>query len=258
MHIRRSLRSLVCALAVLATAAPAVAYTIYLKDGSRIIAQDKYVVKGELALITMPSGTESSLPAAEIDVARTEAANVSNLGGTAMLIEGGQATDLQKSKPAASRVRLQDLIRKNEAGLRASATAPAAGESPGALQQAEQPTGGKRVLLQDPELAGDIRGLITARGVTAVVVFRGPTARRPLLVFGTTSEGAVFKALLTASNALLELGKQTPGRVDGFQLVCETDDGGLGARFDLSPEDALGIVSGRYEITRYFVDNVEF
>jgi len=194
MRTRRLLRPIAC-LAVALAAGPALAYTIYLKDGSRIVAQDKYVVKGKLAIITMPSGTESSLPASEIDVERTEAANVSNLGGTAMLIEGGEAKDLQKTKPIQSRVRLQDLIREKEAGLRGSVAAPTSVQAPGAIREADRSTDGKRVLLPDPELAGTIRGLITAHGVTAVEVFRGPSPTRPLLVFETTSEAAVFKAL---------------------------------------------------------------
>jgi len=255
------IRSWIPLLALALAATPALAYTIYLKDGSRIVAQEKYEVQGDLAIITLPSGTKSSLSASEIDVERTEKANKSNLGSTAVMIEGGEAKDLEKAPPPPKKANLQDLIRSKSAEQLGATDAAAPPDSPVTRvldQRGRVARDGKRVLLADTDLAGAIRGFITSHGVTAVEVYRGAVERQPLLVFETSSEGAVFKALLTASQALIKIRGDRPGKVDGFEMVCETADGGLGARFALSPDDAAAIATGKYEITRYFVDNVQF
>lgn len=259
----RPLRPLVVLVVLLTAvaAAPALAYTIYLKDGSRIVAKDKYVVRGSLALITLPSGTKSSIAASEIDVARTEAANKSNIG-TAVSIEGGQAVELQKKSAAPPKPQLKDYIRSNAGGLRAPAqTAPPPAnrtDTPAAALRMESRGAPARGPLSDTALAGEIRGFIGARGVASIDVHQGQSPKVPLLVFGTSSEGALFKALVVASNALLHLENVKPGAVEGFEVLCETPDGGLGGRFDLTPKLAADLISGRYEITRFFVENVRF
>jgi hypothetical protein len=248
-------------LGVALAAAPASAYTIYLKDGSRIVAKEKYVVRGNLALITLPSGTQSSIAASEIDAARTEQANKSNIG-TAVAIEGGKAVDLQQKAPPPPRPRLQDYIKSNAGGLRApdKAAPPAAtaANTPAAALRRSERAAPSRAPLPDTALAGEIRGFATARGVSSIDVHQGSSPKRPLLVFGTSSEGALFKALVVASNTLLHLESTKPGAIEGFDVLCETPDGGLGGRFELTPKLASDLVSGRYEITRFFVENVRF
>ncbi len=250
------------ALLVALAAGPALAYTIYLKDGSRIIAKEKYVVRGSLALIVLPSGTQSSLALTEIDVPRTDQANQSNIG-TAEVIEGGKTVELKKQAPPPPRPVLQDFIRSTSGGLRAPGqTGPAQpllADSPAAMiKKALRNPATARVPLADTALAGEIRGFVASRGVTSVDIYQGVAAKRPLLVLSTSSEGALFKALVVASNALLHLESTKAGAVEGFELLCETPDGGMGGRFDLTPKLAADLVSGRYEITRFFVENVRF
>ena len=72
---RRSLTLTV--LLVLGLAIPAHAYTIYLKDGSTLIAKEKYRVEEGKAIITLQNGTQTFIDASEIDVARTERTNMS-------------------------------------------------------------------------------------------------------------------------------------------------------------------------------------
>jgi hypothetical protein len=250
-------------------AMPAFAYTIYLKDGSRLIAKEKYEVRGDLAIFIQDSGTQASIPFDQIDVKRTDEVNIDNVG-TAYVIEGGQATDLRKSDTKApSQKRIQDMIRDNEAGIRPEVASPTALQVlPAATATTPSPTNSavrakvrSGIAYQpfpDRALAGEIRGFVTGRGMTAVEVYAGTSATRPLLVYGTSSEGAVFKALLTAANALLHFQSARPGAIDGIELLCETPDGGLGGRFSLSPEQASDIVSGKTEITKFYVDNVIF
>lgn len=255
MRLNRPLALLVLAL----FATPVLAYTIYLKDGSRLVAQEKYVIDGDQAVIVLPSGTLSMIAASEIDVERTEEANQSRLSGTAMVIEGGFVTDIKETAPPPKRVTLQDKIRSNEAGMRPAparmpvVSAPRTGTSSSRKGQAFE-----RALYPNTGLATDILGFAAARGVSGLAVYRGETAKRPLLVFATGSEGSVFKALVVSSNALLFMQNTRPGTMDAFEVLCETDDGASAGRFILTSQLAADLVAGHYEITRFYVDNVIF
>ena len=99
-------------------APPASAYTIYLKDGSRILARDKYGVDGDRAIITLENGTETFLAFAEIDVERTEEANQGNLGN-ALVFEDGRFVERTETGPATiARDTVADLIDRGEATVR--------------------------------------------------------------------------------------------------------------------------------------------
>lgn len=263
--MRASVRRLALVLA-LASAAPGLAYTIFLKDGSQILAKQKYVVRGDKAIITLPSGTETAIAATEIDVARTEQANLQDLG-TAILIDDGKSGRLPSGPAATPRQpEIGDLIRRGGAGVRdegvapgapgAAATPPATGVSARPRGFEDRPTV-TRTPLRDTDLAGAIRAYIGERGLPVEVV-QGPTPRRPLLVFETESEGNVFRALLASAAALVDTQKRFPGAVDSVEMICQTSDGNLAARFTLSPQQAADLLAQRLEITRFFVDYVQF
>ena len=257
MRFARTLVPLLVAL----VAAPGFAYTVYLKDGSRLIAKEKYEIRGDKAILILPSGTPSMIDASEIDVERTEAANQSRLSGTAMVIEGGEAKELQdkKAKPV-PKPRIQDLIRANEAGIREAPERPQPSAEPraGATAGNRASPAPTRAPYPDAGVAADIRGFATARGVSSIGVYNSGRSRTPLVVFETDSEGSVFKALVVSANALLQLEAQNPASVEALEVVCETADGSLGGRFDLTPQLARELISGQYEITRFFVENVDF
>ena len=73
--IRKGLVRLLLVAGLALLTASAGAYTIVFKDGSSLITLEKYRIEGDLALATLPSGTPTSFPAAEIDVERTEQIN---------------------------------------------------------------------------------------------------------------------------------------------------------------------------------------
>jgi hypothetical protein len=250
------LRALACALAVALAAAPVLAYTIVLKDGSRIVAKSKYTIQGDLALITLPSGTQSAYPASEIDVDKTEQMNRQDLG-TAIVIEGGKVKPLDTSAAPPKKSSLQDLIQKRPSGL----------PEPPETVQTRAPVGSERRLrpgpsgrspMRDPNLANEIKAFLITRGVAADV-YEGAGPRRILLVFETSAEGPVFKALVASATALLQIRQQFPDRVDVFEVICEVPDtAGLGGRFTLTPTQAADLISGRIDLTRFYVENVEF
>lgn len=250
--------------AAMLVAAPALAYTIYLKDGSTLLSKSKYVVRGDKAIILTQSGTETALPLAEIDIPRTEAANQQDLG-TAILIEGGEAKDLsQAAPPAPAQSQLGDLIRRGAAGPAAgSEAAPGTGagdsgiERPRGFDDGSGPVRPSRSAFAAAPVAAAIKEFIGTQGLP-VEVARGSSPRRALLVFETESEANVFRALVTSAAALEQIRQQFPGSLDAFELLCETSSGSLGARFTLTPAQAADLLAGRAEITRFFFEKVEF
>src|SRR5579864_1195741 len=56
-------------------AGPLAAYTVWMKDGSSIVARGPYEVKKGKAIITLINGEQSFIDASQIDAARTAAAN---------------------------------------------------------------------------------------------------------------------------------------------------------------------------------------
>lgn len=260
----RPIRRLILVLAATLVAGPALAYTIYLKDGSKILAKSKYEVRGNQAVITLPSGTKTAIAASEIDVAKTEELNKQDLG-TAILIEDGKAQGMTTAPapPPDSREKLSALIKSGAANVGASG--PTAGATSAPAAAAPRPRGFDEQAdarksyapLVDTSLAAAIKEYVGGRGLP-VEVAQGTVARRPLLVYETESEGNVFRALLTSAAALIEMRTRYGGSVDGFQLLCETSDGSLAARFTLTPAQAADLLAGREEISRFFVDHVEF
>ena len=118
-------RNLSLALVLLLVAAPIAAYTIYLKDGSRLIAREKYTLDGERALILLQNGTQTFLAASEIDVPRTDAANRNNYG-TAMVLQDGELIDSAPQTDAGRQETLTELAGRSPAQRREQAPPPGA------------------------------------------------------------------------------------------------------------------------------------
>ena len=249
------------ALLALFSAGRATAYTVHLKDGSSIVVKKKYVVQGDKAILVLPSGTESALPLAEIDVAKTDAANQDDLG-TAIVIENGKATSLaQSTPPPAGKQTLRDLLQQRAAaqGGAREAGAVAIDATPGRGRADRPPTShAGQAPLRDVPLSTEIRTFIFGRGITSLEVQQGATARKPRLVFQTSTETQVFRAIQAGSGALIEAREKYPGQVEGFELICDAPAGGRGGHFNLTPEQAADIISGRITLPAYFVQYVEF
>ena len=236
------------------------AYTIHLKDGSSIVAKKKYTIQGDKAILVLPSGTETALPLAEIDVALTEANNQDDIG-TAIVIENGKATNLtQATPPPKGKQTLKDLLQERAAGQ----TFRKPGEvvldaTPGSGGITRPPTSHTgQAPLRDVPLSTEIRTFIFGRGITNLEVQQGASSRKPRLVFQTSSETQVFRALKVSAGALIAVREKFPGQVESVELLCAGPAGGSGGRFSLTPPQAADLVAGRIDLPTYFVQNVEF
>lgn len=262
MTPRTALRTALAAFTLLcALSAPAWSYTIYLKDGSKLLAEEKYKVRGDKAIIRLETGTETMLPLSEIDVPRTDEANVGGLGKV-LVIEGGKAQDLARNDaPPPRKQTLQDLIQARgpqaEGGGGTAEPAPVRRPRAEAAQAQSDDILG-RPPLRNVELAGTIRTFLFGRGVTSVEVLQGSTARRPLLVFSTATEGQVFKALAASATTLIHVREKSPGDVDSFDVVCRAADGGNAGRFTMTEANAADLLAKRITMPEYYVQYVQF
>jgi hypothetical protein len=255
-----ALLALVAAASLLLASA---AYTIVLKDGSTLVAKEKYTVQNGRAIITLLNGTQTFVRADQIDVKKTEQANKLGLG-TGVLVPGSpQDVGTVPAQPRKDET-LADLIHKQGAGPR---------EVPGNKRQKDQPAAGKLLktkagyndlstLPRRPYAHADVTAQLQqffhAQGFDEVEIWEGTQSDRPLIEISTNSEGSVFKALSTAANGLLQIRTTFPNRLSAFQVLLTTPARERAGQFELTPEMATELVSKKVDVTAFFVKNVQF
>ncbi len=260
---------LLCALVLLFAATSTAAYTIFLKDGSKIIAKDKYRIEGDQAFITLPSGTETFLPADQIDVERTRTANAKELG-TAIVIEGGQRRRIDPNKPTAKRRerRPSDIVRQGDGSTRlpipssrttAEPKEPAKTSTQGLMAtNAVDLTRMDRAPLANADLSTEIETLFAGQGVDAVRVYRGTTSQRPFIHVIASSEAAVFRTLTACANTLSQLRERHGAQIEGLELLMLTSTRGHAGQFFITPDLARQLNDKEIEPSEFFVRNVQF
>ncbi|MEO8504497.1 MAG: hypothetical protein ABI609_11415 [Acidobacteriota bacterium] len=258
-----SLIVLAVALAVaVLSARSADAYTIYLKDGSRLVAAEKYKIKGDKALITLQNGTVTTIKASEIDVARSDQANTGNYG-TAVVLEGSKVADTPAPPPAAA-PGLSDLIASRAVGPRDLPEVKRAAP-PQAVEVAAGKTAGGfadfTTLPHNPlalEVSSEIQKSFFEHGLREISIWRGTKPDRALVEVSVTSEATAFKALAVAAKVLDEFRTKHPGTISGIELSLTSSQNGRAGQFLMTPEQAADLLANKVEITAYYVDNLQF
>lgn len=257
-------RSILLLIALVLAGAPAFAYTIYLKDGSKLVAREKYLVDGDRAIITLPNGTRTSLALAEIDVPRSDQANKSNYGD-AMVLEGGSVKELSRDDIPQRQQTLGDLIARGEASARAlpetRRAAPARPTTERARPAAPSSVDFRRLPLtpwSQEELTQEIKRFFLAEGLDDVRIWAGTSPDRPLVEVITDSEASVFGALRAAAASLTEVHSTHASEVALLELLMVTSAGERAGQFVLTPQMAADLASDGVEVSAFFVHNVQF
>ena len=242
----------------------AAAYVIVLKDGSRIMAEEKYRVEGERAIIELPNGTVTFIALDQIDVQATDKANEAGYG-KALVIEGGEARERTEadSAPEAERRRtLADLVAERDADRtrlepqrrRQPATGPLRRTPAGFVDFQTIP----RQPLRDVELTTQIQGAFRGRGIDELELYQGSEAGRIFVEVTTASEASVFRALEVAAETLLAVREEHGGRVSALELLLATPDRQRAGQFVLTPEMARELAEDEVQVAEFFVEHVEF
>lgn len=244
----------VCALlAVLG--APLAAYTVVLKDGSKLIAQQAPAVDGDEAIIVLQSGTRTSIASAEIDFERTREANRHELG-SAMVLEGGELTTQPIQTEPTQEKRLSDLIesrRERGAANRAPVT-----RDRGGSQTSGTLAGGERAPYRNLPVLEAIQGAFRSQGVNTAKIYQGSAEDRLLIEVETNSEAAVFRSIKVAAGALSHVRANISAEIEAFELVLTTSSRSRAGEFLMTTEQAAAVTEGKIEISNYFVSQVRF
>lgn len=239
-------------LTVAALASPALAYTVYLKDGSRLIAAEQPVIEDGQAIITLQSGTRTSIAASEIDLERTREANKEDYG-TALVLEEGSFTELNEQDLDPRRDRLSDVAAGSSLGSRPRARRPTS------LSASEELGNWQRVPYRaNLDLATEILAVFRGQGIEQVAIYQGTANRRLLIELPANSESAVFRGLKITAGALTRARGLYPEEVDAFELVMTTAQGGRAGQFLITADEAAELLAEGTELSSFFVANVRF
>ena len=260
----RRLKLLPILLLALATVGPLFAYTIYLKDGSTLIAREKFRVEEGKAIITLQNGTQTFIDASEIDVPRTERVNQGNYGTAFFIDEEGQVVEAPVS-PVEQRQRLADVASRAEptVSTRSPATRPETGPSTEANYHRTYTgfidlTVFPRTPYRDLDIAVETSRFLRALGVNDFKVFQGTAGQRAFLEMTTNSEASVFRSLEAAADTLIHLRNQFPDQVQEFEVLLTTSNRDRAGQFLIDAETARQLADTGVDTAAFFIQNVQF
>jgi hypothetical protein len=260
---RPALLALLGLLAASSLMLAAAAYTVVLKDGSTLVAKEKYTVQNGRAIITLLNGTQTFVPADQIDIKRTEQQNRLGIGSGVLIPGSPQDVGTVPVQPRKDET-LADLIHKQGAGAR---------DVPGTKRQKDQPAAGRllktkagyddfstfpRKPYPHADVTAQLQQFFHAQGLEAVEIYEGTQSDRPLIEISTNSEGSVFKALNTAATALLQVQSTFPNRLSAFEVLLTTPSHERAGQFVLTPDMATELVAKKVDLAYFFVHNVQF
>jgi hypothetical protein len=252
--------AVVLALALGWAGTAAATYVIYTKDGKRIEAREKPVLQGKRLIYTNPLGTQQSIALDEFDQERSDKVNKEGLGNAYPLDDpGGSRSSLpapEEKKPSLSEY-IRQHGRKN-----VDASRPDAPQ--GELVKTMREDGARAVraaaaeppaVMMDPQITEAFMRAMDGSSVKGVKLSQIASGVR--VTATTENEQQVFLALVACARGLKE--SRAAGKpLDKAELVFATSMGEAAARFDLSPNDADNLLTGRVTPARFFVSNVVF
>ena len=251
----RSLRIAVITILGLLLPAAGSAYTIVFRDESTLVALRKYEIRDGQALVTLPSGTQTTFPLGEIDVDKTEKINqlgvkrgiLLNRPDTQVLRRANQ----QESQTIADLVRLHQLAKPVSLGQKdiSEIRRTQAGNL-------DLFTLGRNIPSSENE-AAVVREHLEEIGLRLFRIFAGTRESRLLLDFTTNTDTEVFAALLASAAALSETRQLYPS-LEALELIMSTSSRTRAAQFVLRPPAAEMLIQGVVSPADFFLQNVQF
>lgn len=254
----RTIRIPILLMLALLAAAPVLAYTVILKDGSRIISREEPTIEGTKAIIILQNGTRTSIEASEIDFEQTRGANTGNYG-SAEVIDDGTMTEIPSSTKAPKRETLADLIAKRGDSTTSRPPPPRTQRQapPRAAQGTLDFQNLQRRPFNDLEAASQVRQLFRGQGVDEILIYQGSESDHLLLEVVTNSEASVFRSLEAAGRVLLALG-EAGASVTAFEVVLTTSEREPAGQFLFTEQEARLLADNQMEVSAFFVDQVRF
>ena len=260
--MRRTAVLLACVLTTL-LALPLEAYTIYLKDGSTLVAKEKYRVEDGKALIVLQNGTQTFIDAAEIDVEKTERINKSNYGTAFFIDEEGKV--IEAPVTPTERQTLADIASSTDPtpNTRSRATRPEAIEATGTDYPRTDAgfvdlTVIPRTPYRDMDISVEIARFLRSLAVSDFKVFQGTAPKRIFLEMTANSEATVFRNVEAAADTLVHLRNQYPDQVEELEVLLITSNRDRAGQFLIDPELAALLGNKSTDTAAFFIANVQF
>jgi hypothetical protein len=262
--MRRSplVRYVLPGLCALWLAAPLAAYTIFMKDGSKLQARTKYTVEGNRAIIELFNGTKTFVPLAKVDVKKTDEFNKVNYGNAEVLPGAPQELPPSEGTGGPKEKTLTEMMARGEAGVRAlpenrRPAAPMTGSKAKLPGGAYDLVSWARKPFADVAVATELKRLLSQQGLEEVEIYEGTKAERPFVEVTTNSEGSVFRAL-AGTVATLPLLRQTYSKVGVLEVLMLTTERERAGQFTITPEMANDIATKKVDLISFYLKNVQF
>ncbi len=248
--MRRHMTLMILSLVLAAAAAGATSgYVVVLKNGHRIPAQKTLEIEGKNAIITLVSGTVTSLPLCQVDLVATQRYNQLGLG-SALTLEG-LYQNTPGPTPTPDRPLGSYATLSGAKPMLGSAETPTPTPTPGIMLR-NQPYPEKRI-------DEAFRQIFDERHL---YLFHTSVGTKPdyFFVQGVTdSEREVFQTLKLTAEAYSMIHdldpKQSPAAVE---LEMVTSGGKPAGTFRLTIDDARSLATGAVSVEQFYVKNVLF
>lgn len=241
----------------------AAGYTLVLKDGSRMVAREKYEVQGDTALITLLNGTQTRIDLVEIDIERTEVENAQGALGTAIVVteRGAERYRSNSQRPAAART-LSDLIRERQQRAAAQDGDADATDAEGlSVRTTAAGFNDLSSLRRTPHpsdaITDRVSSLLTSGGVSQFRIFQGTQPEYVFVEAVASNEDEVFEALGTLAEVAMTLDREHDD-VSGLEVLLTAKNRSRAGQFLFTPENAPLLINERMTTSDFFLEYVEY
>ncbi len=235
------------ALLLLAHNAHAV-YVIALRNGTRIVAREKYQVKGPNAVFATRTGTLTSIPVSQIDVEATDKINSLHLGDAQAL----DWVDVQKTTATPT----PTMPVSSLGHIRPDLAKP--------IADAAKPTPTPGVSYRDKRYHDPQVDQAFQQGLESyhLYLYRTSEGTQPTYLFieiQVNGQPETLKALQAVTQTYVLLAEKAPTRLpERVEVQMLNESGKEAGVFRISPDDAAQLVSGKVTPENFYIQHVIF
>ncbi len=223
-------------------------YVLILRNGGRVVARDKYQVKGPNALFVSKIGTYTSIPLSQIDVEATDKVNSQGLGDAQLLAW----VDAKKVVPTPTPTPLITALGHLQEGLAAK------------IGDAALPTPTPGITFRDTHYRDPQVEEAFQQGLESyhLYLYRTSQGTQPAYLFieiSVNGQPETLKALMAVAETYELLAKKAPGRLpERVEVQMLNESGKEAGVFRLSAADAAELATGKVTPENFYVQHVIF